>query len=317
MPTVSINLCCYNSEKYLEETLQSIFAQTYSDWELVVVNDGSTDSTERIAQRHLGEGRNIVYHAQANAGLGAARNKALELSQGEFIALIDHDDLWHPTKLEKQLALFTRPEVALIYSGAAAWIMGREPTLVVVKRPMYRGNVFIPIVLENFVPCASMVIRRIALEKVGAFDPRLNQVEEYDLAIRLAESYEFDYTEEPLLTFRVHPRNASWDRYGLQSEMIALMDRVLARSTFLSRELGPAVTRIRRVGLPCEPGHAYLLRSRFRTALAWYGSVGRLLKAIPRLVAICMLAVLPPKTVARVIHWRYQLRKLRLLREEG
>ncbi len=105
-PKVSINLCCYNGEKYLEETLQSIFLQKYKNWELVVVNDGSTDSTERIIRRHEAAGLPIVYHYQKNAGLGSARNKALQLSSGSYIALIDQDDIWLPEKPEKQVRDF-------------------------------------------------------------------------------------------------------------------------------------------------------------------------------------------------------------------
>ncbi|MEO8035126.1 MAG: glycosyltransferase family A protein [Acidobacteriota bacterium] len=95
-PLVSVNLCCYNSERFLEETLQSIFTQTFADWELVVINDGSEDSTDAIIRRHQESGRRIVYHPQANAGLGASRNKAIELSQGKYIALICGDDAWYP-----------------------------------------------------------------------------------------------------------------------------------------------------------------------------------------------------------------------------
>ena len=116
-PKVSINLCCYNGEKYLEETLQSIFLQTYTDWELVVVNDGSTDSTERIIKSHKAAGKPIVYHYQENAGLGSARNKALQLSSGSYIALIDQDDIWLSEKLEKQVRAFEVDRLlGLVYS---------------------------------------------------------------------------------------------------------------------------------------------------------------------------------------------------------
>src|SRR5207249_8047170 len=102
-PKVSINLCCYNGEQFLEETLQSIFLQTYKEWELVVVNDGSTDSTERIIKSYTAAGKPIVYHYQENAGLGSARNKALQLSSGRYSALIDHDDTWLSEELENQV----------------------------------------------------------------------------------------------------------------------------------------------------------------------------------------------------------------------
>src|SRR2546421_314712 len=115
-PKVSITLCCYNSERYLDETLQSITAQTYKDWELVVINDGSRDATEDIVRRYMDAGWPIVYQYQENRGLSASRNKSIELSSGEFIAMIDHDDLWSPEKLEKQVPLFEDPKVGVVYT---------------------------------------------------------------------------------------------------------------------------------------------------------------------------------------------------------
>ena len=104
-PLVSINLCCYNSEKYLRETLDSIVNQTYKDWELVIINDGSTDATELIIQEYQARSYPIVYHYQKNNGLSKSRNKALQLSKGKYIAFIDHDDIWIAEKLQKQILL--------------------------------------------------------------------------------------------------------------------------------------------------------------------------------------------------------------------
>ena len=112
---VSINLCCYNGEAFLDETLHSICSQTYPNWELVIVNDGSTDGTEAIVEKYMNQGVPIIYHVQENQGLGASRNKALELSSGAFIAFIDQDDLWLPEKLEKQIMLFENPETGLVF----------------------------------------------------------------------------------------------------------------------------------------------------------------------------------------------------------
>lgn len=116
-PRVSVNVCCHNSQRYLEATLHSIFTQSFTDWELVIVNDGSTDGTDAIVRRHIASGRPIVYLPQANAGLSASRNEALRRSSGELIAFLDHDDLWEPAKLEKQVPLFDRsPRVGVVYA---------------------------------------------------------------------------------------------------------------------------------------------------------------------------------------------------------
>lgn len=314
-PAVSVTLCCYNSERYLEETLQSIFAQTYTDWELVIINDGSTDSTAQIIQRHLAEGRRIVYHSEANAGLGAARNKAIELSQGEFIALVDHDDLWHPEKLERQLKLVTgRPEVGVVYSETGVLVSNDHTNAPSLRRTCYRGRVLMPLVLGNFIPCSSIVIRRSAIDAVGRFNPAFIQVEEYDLMIRLAERYEFDYVSEPLSTFRFHSQNLSWDGARLQSEMMTLMQRVLERNPQLPRHLGRLVMRVKRAGLSCTLGQALLLQGRIRAAHRWFGDWSSLVMALPRGAALYVLSFLPPSTIVALIGWWYRLRKWKIVR---
>src|SRR5581483_3397166 len=118
-PAVSINLCCYNSEAFLQATLESISRQTFRDWELIVIDDGSVDSTGAIVQRFRERDPRIIYHRQQNAGLGAARNAAIERSSGKYIALIDHDDLWLPAKLEQQVRQMASQErLVLSYTDA-------------------------------------------------------------------------------------------------------------------------------------------------------------------------------------------------------
>ena len=117
MPRVSVNICCYNGGKYIAETISSVLAQTFTDFELVIVNDGSKDDTEG---KILGfnDGR-IKYVFQENRGLSATRNRALDLSKGEFIAILDQDDLWEPEKLELQLRVMDKnPGTGVVYSDA-------------------------------------------------------------------------------------------------------------------------------------------------------------------------------------------------------
>lgn len=314
-PTVSIALCCYNSERYLEETLQSIFAQTYHDWELVIVNDGSTDSTEQIIQRHMAEGRHIVYSTQPNCGLGAARNKAIELSQGEFIALIDHDDVWDPEKLEQQLKLFAkRPEVGVVYSAVHVLVPGaRTGAPAPFRPPMYRGNVFVPLVLCNFVASSTLMIRRACLEKVGWFNPSLCLTEEYELLLRLAEHYEFDYVDKPLVTYRLHEGNASWNGAQLQLEMATVVRQALDRHPWLATHLGTIVTRIKRAGFSFTHGVYYLLRGRVRMALQWYRGWGLLLRALLQCIGLFVLVFLPLPIAVACTGWLSRKRKSRML----
>ncbi|MEK7742848.1 MAG: glycosyltransferase family A protein, partial [Elusimicrobiota bacterium] len=119
MPSVSVIVCAYNAEKFIAQTVESVLAQTFRDFELVVVDDGSSDGTKRIVESYAGRGVSIRYHFQKNAGFGSARNKAVELSWGKWIAVIDHDDLCLPDRLEAQLAAAeAHPESALIFADS-------------------------------------------------------------------------------------------------------------------------------------------------------------------------------------------------------
>lgn len=204
-PTVSINLCCYNSEKYLRETLESIVHQTYKDWELIIINDGSTDSTESIVQEYIDAGYPIIYHYQQNKGLSYSRNKALELSGGDYIALIDHDDLWLPEKLAKQvIAMQKNEDHVLCYAGVIEIDhMGRELRRYNLKN--YSGYMF-EILLRQFninVPTA--FLRKTILQKSGLrFDERVSASEEYCLFMQLAVNHKFLVLPDILAKYRIH-----------------------------------------------------------------------------------------------------------------
>ena len=295
MPKVSINLCCCNSEPFLEETLASVFAQTYTDYELVIVNDGSRDGTDAIVRRHLAQGRPLVYRAQKNEGLGAARNKALELSSGGLIAILDHDDVWEPRKLEKQIPLFERPEVG--FTGSDALLMdaaGRPLSLCSQRNPLRRGHVLRELFLYNFVPCAASVLRKSAIAKAGGFfRPDFRIAEEYELFLRLAEVSEFDFVPEPLVRIRVHPSSAGWDFNRERAELGQAFAECLKRNPGLSRELGPKVLAVKQAGLWLRPEAADALRG-----------LGAPLKVRAQAAALYGLARLGPGAVDFLRRWK-------------
>jgi glycosyltransferase involved in cell wall biosynthesis len=209
-PTVSVNLCCYNGEKYLEEALQSVLLQTYKDWELVMVNDGSTDSTERIIKSHMAAGKPIVYHYQENAGLGSARKKALQLSSGSYIALIDQDDIWLPEKLEKQIRAFEVDQsLGLVYSDSYFIDEdGKELGTAFKRSPPPAGDPFLGLLTHrNFMPCLTVLVRREAAQDVRGFNETLKYVEDYDLFLRIALKYKVSCIPEPLAKYRIHAGN--------------------------------------------------------------------------------------------------------------
>jgi glycosyltransferase involved in cell wall biosynthesis len=222
-PTVSVNLCCYNSERYLEETLRSVIGQTYRDWELVIIDDGSTDATEAIVQRHITQGYPITYHYQENHGLGYSRNEALKRSRGAYIAFIDHDDLWMPDKLARQVPLFARDaRTALVASNAIQFGESRPSALFCRTTPP-TGSVFRNCLSNYWICLSTAVIRRDALDELDEwFDPRFRHIEEAELFTRIAFAWHLDYVDAPLAKNRIHQRS----------------------STYLSPELAPRETEI-------------------------------------------------------------------------
>lgn len=217
-PSVSINLCCYNSEKYLRETLQSIVNQTYKDWELVIINDGSSDSTESIIFEFIDQGYPIIYYYQENKGLGASRNRAIEFSQGKYIAFIDHDDIWLPQKLEKQIPLFEKkPKVGLVFSDDILFNnKGIQKRRLTGRGKFYRGHVFKELLNNYFISMPTSVIKRETLFSLSEwFDDRFQLIEEVDLFIRIAHDWEVDYVDEALSLYRVHKNSSTWSKKEL------------------------------------------------------------------------------------------------------
>lgn len=230
-PKVSVNLCCYNSEKYLRETLDSIVNQTFKDWELIIINDGSSDSTESIIHEYIKQGYPTIYHYQENKGLGYSRNEALKRSQGEFIAFIDHDDLWMPEKLEKQVPLFDNPKVGLVYCDCYRIDM-KGKIIGLFSDDIYfpRGLALNKLIEDGAISAlSSLVIRKSAFEKVGFFNHNYNICEEFDLAIRIAEYFDFDYSELSLAKYRHHEGNISKNVDESIGELLKIIDGFIDR----------------------------------------------------------------------------------------
>jgi glycosyltransferase involved in cell wall biosynthesis len=207
-PRISIILPTYNYGNFLGGALRSVLAQTYPDLELLVIDDGSTDDTAHVVAPFLADGR-VRYLRQPNRGPGAARNRGIDQAHGEFIAFVDADDRWLPTKLEKQIALFeAQPDLGLIYTrrlviDAEGWQLAwREP-------PMYRGHVLPQLFRDNFICFSSTLVRRAALVEVGGFSSDAGHSEDYHLLLRLTARYAVDYVNEPLVLYRTGHANLS------------------------------------------------------------------------------------------------------------
>ena len=208
-PLITVVMTAYNAAEFISETLDSIRSQSFRDFEILVVDDGSTDGTAAIVREYT----DVRYFHQANAGCAAGRNTGIRNALGSYVAFVDADDLWAPDKLEKQVAcLGSRPEAALVYSDAFAFdsnsraIFGR-----VGDRKLFDGDILRPLLLSSFIPSATPVVRKSVFSDVGLFDESDDRrlVEDWDMWLRIAAKYPVAVIKEPLALIRIHGGNIS------------------------------------------------------------------------------------------------------------
>jgi glycosyltransferase involved in cell wall biosynthesis len=213
MPRVSVIIPAYNSMTYLPATIENVLGQTFTDFEVLVVDDGSSDRTAAWVSQV--QDRRVRLISQANQGTCAARNTGIALAQGEYIAFLDADDLWHPTKLAKQVCyLDERPEVGLVYTWTVLIDPEGKPTgRVFASRA--QGDVWQQLVQHNITESgSSFMMRRQCFETVGVFDPNLPHAGDWDMCLRIAARYSFGVIEEPLVYYRQYSNSMSknWQR---------------------------------------------------------------------------------------------------------
>jgi glycosyltransferase involved in cell wall biosynthesis len=211
-PIVTVIALCYNHERFLIECLESIRAQTFQDFELIVADDCSRDGSPGLIDAWLAQHRPdaVFLRHEKNAGLCKTLNEALARAHGEFISMIATDDMWEPDKIERQLeAMRTQSEqVAVVYSDATQMDEAgkRLPkNFIEAHRPGSKcpsGHVFSAMADGNFIPAMATLIRRQAIEAVGGYDQRLTY-EDYDMWLRLAQRYDFLFCPGMVARYRI------------------------------------------------------------------------------------------------------------------
>jgi glycosyltransferase involved in cell wall biosynthesis len=231
MPKVSVIIPAYNAMTYLPETLKSVFKQTFNDFEVIVVNDGSSDNIEQWASEIKDPRFKLV--SQKNQGLSGARNTGINHSQGEYIAFLDADDLWEPTKLEKQVrSLEANSKAGLIYTWVAYVDERGEPTGRIVKNNA-EGDVWQKLTECNIIECGSVaMICRHCFEAVGVFDRNIDAAQDWDMWLRIATYYPFAVVKEPLVRYRQHANNKSKKYAKVLQDLRIIIERAFQSAPF-------------------------------------------------------------------------------------
>ncbi|MBK4732785.1 glycosyltransferase [Oxynema sp. CENA135] len=224
MALISVIIPAYNAENTIQETLKSVFKQTFTDFEVIVIDDGSQDATVELIS-NINDPR-FRFFSYSNSGQGASRNRGLSHANGEYIAFLDADDLWTYDKLEAQLAaLQAHPEAGVAYS----WSDCIDENSEFLRRGGHltvNGNVYTNLLLVNFLENGSNpLIRRSAIDEVGDFDESLPPAEDWDLYLRLAARYSFVAVDRPQVLYRVSDRSMSANVKKLEKVSLQVLDR--------------------------------------------------------------------------------------------
>lgn len=236
--TVSIIIPAFNYGRFIARTIESVQAQTLTDWECLVVDDGSTDDTGEVVALIAANDPRVKYLRQPNAGLGATRNAGLRATSGEFVQFLDADDLFGPRKLERQAEILrSHPEVDLVY-GDARYFREATPDSPRVEwdRPLSTVSgagepLLSALLVDNIMVVQASLTRRPLLERVGGFDPSLPRLEDWDCWIRCALTgavflYDSDAGPDCLSYVRVHRASMSSDSEAMLRTAVVLRAQI-------------------------------------------------------------------------------------------
>ena len=214
---ISIMICCYNSEKYISETIDSIINQTYDNCEMIIINDGSKDNTEKIILNYIQQGFPITYHSQENKGFAAARNKAIELARGEWIAIIDHDDVCLLDRLEIQATHIRKHPDAKLFFANTVYInedgdgfRRHFDRFNPCKLDLSAGKALNNLLIHaNFISSSTVVFNKKAALSIGGLNTEYKYVVDADFCKRMGSRYDFYAGEETVSKWRVHNNQAT------------------------------------------------------------------------------------------------------------
>lgn len=248
-PNISVILPYFNGREFVKNAIDSVLSQTYSDIELLIIDDGSVSRTDTQYLKDLIDGyqdSRLVYFYTENSGLAKTRNFGVRHSSAPYIAFIDQDDYWNREKLQRQIqVLQDNSEAQFVFTDCALFGEINESSPHPLRRRLKSGfipDTYLKMLRSNFVPCSSVLFSRRSSEKIGGANPNFVAVPDYEYFLRFAESCDFLYLNEVLTHIRLHPRNTSKQEMRLNLECIdvligrnfpSLRHKVMASRQFL------------------------------------------------------------------------------------
>jgi len=306
-PLVSVIIPAYNSAEFMGETLDSVFAQTFNSYEVIVINDGSSDTKEleQVLQRYPA---NLRYIKQENQGAGAARNAGLRAARGEFVAFLDADDTWLPTFLEHQMELLKRKNADIVFCDAMLFgdsrLAGR--TFMQVEPPTGDVTTENLLAVNVTVLTSSVLSRKQPILDVGLFDKSLRRGQDFDLWFRLAKAdARFAYDRAVLVHHRIVESGLSGDTISQLQRTLAVLEAVKARTDLTESENAAHQLNLNRTlrELALETGKEKLLRRDFSGALQCFNEA-RKFRHSRKLMFVCLGLRIAPGILWRIYNRR-------------
>lgn len=231
--SIEVVIPVFNGERFIRDALASVVCQSYPPDRIIVVNDGSTDNTENIVMSFPSR-VSLSCISKSNGGLSSARNAGIVVCKSEYIAFLDCDDIWEPDKLEKQIALFCRCQhksLGVVHCDVVGINADGKPcrsSAVSHSTETYRGRIFERLLNANIAGSGSAVlVKRECFETIGLFDESLALCEDWDMWLRMADRYEFDFVNEGLVKIRQHQSSLSANTDGMIVGRIIVLSKLL------------------------------------------------------------------------------------------
>lgn len=233
MPKVSVIIATHNRAHFLRDAVESVLAQTYQDWELIVIDDGSTDGTREIVASYVRSHPEIRYFYQVNQGAPRSRARSIGLAKGEYLAFLDDDDLFLPHKLSHQVEYLERhPDVGLVYSYVNLVDYKKK---FIGKWPVTPARNFLELVKECTIQPNSLLVRRECLDRLGTFCTSLKRCDDYEMWLRIGRFYAIAFLAEPVGLYRRHKGNMGRHIRGRYASHLTIFQGLL-KEKLSSRE---------------------------------------------------------------------------------
>ncbi len=225
-PTVSVVIPTYNREQLIARSVKSVLSQTYQNFEIIIVDDASTDNTKKVVNS-LNDGRIKYVRHDKNKGEAAARNTGIKLARGEYIASHDSDDEWLPEKLEKQIKAFEdcSPEVGVVYTGFWKEENGKKTYIPFSWVNQKNGDIHEELLKGNFIGSPVAVIKKECFTGTGLFDERLRNLVDWEMWIRISKRYHFICIDEPLVVAHYDSGNVSDNPNSLINALELILEK--------------------------------------------------------------------------------------------